>query len=45
MDIKPSRGKRTVIASEYLKLDTDVITGGGTDETEAVQAILDKALE
>lgn len=45
MDIQPRIGKNTVYASDYLKLDSDVYGGGGTDETEIVQAILDKALE
>lgn len=33
----------TICASDYLKLDSNVYTGGGTDETEALQALLDKA--
>lgn len=45
MEIKPRIGLHTVYASDYLKLDSNVNTGGGTDETEIVQAILDKALE
>lgn len=37
--------KTTIYASEYLKLDSDVYNGGGTDETEILQALLDKAVE
>lgn len=43
MTIKPSIGKYTIYASEYCRLDSDVITGGGTDDTDALQAILDMA--
>ena len=32
MEIKASMGRYTVYASEYLKLDSDVLSGGGTDE-------------
>ncbi len=35
----------TIYASDYLKLDSDVYTGGGTDETEILQSLLDKAVE
>lgn len=35
----------TIYASEYAKLDSNVMTGGGTDDTEVLQGILDKALE
>ena len=35
----------TILASDYAKLDSDVQTGGGTDETAVFQNILDKALE
>ena len=45
MEIKASMGRYTVYASEYLKLDSDVLSGGGTDETEILQSILDKAPE
>ena len=39
-------GSRTVVASESgILLDSDVWTGGGTDQTDAIQAILDKAEE
>ncbi len=34
---------RIFYASDYAKLDSDVIKGGGTDDTKAVQAILDRA--
>ncbi len=30
-------------ASRYAKLDSDVIKGGGADDTKAIQALLDKA--
>ena len=30
-------------ASEFAKLDSSIRTGGGTDDTAALQAILDKA--
>ena len=43
--IVPSYGRFTVRASDYLKQDSDVMLGGGTDETELLQAILDKAKE
>ncbi len=36
---------KTVRASEFAKLDSNVYTGGGTDDTAALQAILDKAPE
>lgn len=35
----------TIYASDYLKLDSNVYTGGGTDETELLQSLLDKAVE
>lgn len=38
-------GGHVVYASAYTRLDSDVINGGGTDATEAIQAILDKAPE
>ncbi|MBR4748230.1 MAG: hypothetical protein IK083_01480 [Abditibacteriota bacterium] len=31
-------------ASDYCRLDSNVILGGGTDDTRALQALLDKAL-
>lgn len=37
--------KWTVVASEAAKLDSNVYTGGGTDDTAALQAVLDKAPE
>ncbi len=45
MEIKASLGKYTVYASDYCKLDSDVFKGGGTNETEILQAILNKAKE
>lgn len=40
----PRRGRITVLASEAgAKLDSNVETGGGTDDTDALQAILDSA--
>ena len=41
--IVPSQGRFTVNASEYLLLDSDVLKGGGTDQSCEVQAILDMA--
>lgn len=38
-------GRFTVYASTYARLDSDVREGGGTDDTEVLQAILDKAPE
>ena len=35
----------TLYASDYAILDSNVITGGGTDQTEILQGLLDKALE
>ena len=35
----------TLYASDYAKLDSSVITGGGTDQTEILQSLQDKALE
>ncbi|MEI6578897.1 MAG: hypothetical protein WCN92_05470 [Eubacteriales bacterium] len=37
--------KITYIASDCAVLDSNVKTGGGTDDTEALQKLLDKALE
>lgn len=37
--------KITFYASEYATLDSDVKAGGGTDDTKAIQQLLDKALE
>ena len=37
--------KGKIYASDYAKMDSDVILGGGTDDTEALQEVLDKALE
>lgn len=37
--------KYVVYASDFAKLDSNVIHGGGTDETEILQNILDKAPE
>ena len=34
-----------IIASEIVKLDSNVYTGGGTDATDMLQAVLDKAPE
>ena len=34
---------RTIYASQYAKLDSNVYTGGGTDDTRALQSILDIA--
>ena len=31
------------VASSFAALDSDVHTGGGTDDTAAIQAVLDKA--
>lgn len=36
---------KTIYASDFLKLDSNVYTGGGSDETEALQALLDKAAD
>ncbi|MBP5292644.1 MAG: hypothetical protein J6023_00780 [Clostridia bacterium] len=36
---------RTFLASDYMTLDSDVHKGGGTDNTEALQKILDLAVE
>ena len=35
----------TIYASDYARLDSNVYTGGGTDDTEVLQSLLDKALE
>ena len=43
--IRPSVGRCTVYASDYCALDSSVHTGGGTDDTEILQNILDKAVE
>ncbi|MBR7092605.1 MAG: hypothetical protein IKI50_05415, partial [Clostridia bacterium] len=45
MEIKPTSGRFTVYAGAYLKQDSDVHNGGGTNETALLQAILDKAEE
>ena len=37
--------RTTVYLSDYARLDSNVISGGGTDETEVIQAVFDKALE
>lgn len=37
--------KTTLYASDYAKLDSNIITGGGTDDTDVLQGLLDKALE
>ena len=34
-----------IYASEHLKLDSDVMNGGGTDQTKEMQALLDRAKE
>ena len=34
---------KKILASEYAVLDSNVYTGGGTDDTAALQFILDKA--
>lgn len=36
---------KTVYASEYACLDSNVKTGGGTDDTAAIQQLLDEALK
>lgn len=36
---------KVFLASDYAHLDSDVIHGGGTDDTAALQNLLDKALE
>ncbi len=36
---------KKVLASDYAKLDSNVYTGGGTDDTAALQSLLDKAKE
>ncbi len=36
---------RTILASDVAKLDSNVYTGGGTDDTAALQAILDRVPE
>lgn len=36
---------KIVYASEFAKLDSNVYTGGGTDDTVALQSVLDKAIE
>lgn len=35
---------KTILASDIAKLDSNVLTGGGTDDTEALQRALDEAL-
>lgn len=42
---EPGHGRFLVYASRYAKLDSSVIDGGGTDDTEVLQAILNKAPE
>lgn len=42
-NFKPE-GRFTLRASDYLKLDSNVLTGGGTDETALLQEMLDQAL-
>lgn len=42
---EPGHGKFVIYASTYARLDSNVITGGGTDDTEVLQAVLDKAPE
>ena len=36
---------KKIYASDYARLDSDVYTGGGTDDTEVLQKLLDKATE
>lgn len=43
--IQPTIGRTTVYAGEYALLDSDVYKGGGTNQTDVLQAILDKALD
>ncbi len=44
--IAPQAGRHVVFASETgAKLDSHVETGGGTDDTEILQAVLDKAVQ
>jgi len=43
MDFKPTLGKYTVYASEYCHMDSHIVNGGGTDDTDILQAILDLA--
>lgn len=45
MDVRPRDGKYIVYASDYVNLDSDVYKGGGSDCTEILQSILDKAPE
>ncbi len=40
---EPVHGRYTVYASQYARLTSDVIRGGGDDDTEVLQAILDCA--
>lgn len=42
-DRPTQEGRLRVYASDYARLDSDVIAGGGTDDTEALQALLDEA--
>ena len=42
---KENNGKFVVYASDYAKLNSDVEKGGGDDDTEILQAILNKAPE
>ena len=38
-----ARPAKIFTVSDYARLDSDVIKGGGTDDTAAIQALLDKA--
>ena len=40
---EPDHGRFVVYASRYAHLDSNVISGGGTDDTDILQAILNKA--
>ena len=44
MEIQAKREKFTVYLSDLTTFDTDIIKGGGTNKTELVQSILDKAV-
>lgn len=39
----PNMKYKKILASSVAKLDSDVYTGGGTDDTAALQAVLDEA--
>ncbi len=45
MDIQPAtqHSRYTVVASHYARLNSNVIDGGGDDDTAVLQAILDMA--